>query len=35
MSDVELLEYLSNGKGAMPGFAKILSKQDSAGLSLI
>lgn len=26
MSDAELLEYLSKGKGAMPGFAKILSK---------
>jgi mono/diheme cytochrome c family protein len=32
MSDVELLEYLSNGKGAMPGFAKILSKQELSAL---
>jgi mono/diheme cytochrome c family protein len=32
MSDAELLEYLSKGKGAMPGFAKILSKQELSAL---
>jgi mono/diheme cytochrome c family protein len=32
MSDAELLEYLSKGKGAMPGFAKILSKQEFSAL---
>ncbi len=28
MSDAELLEFLAKGKGAMPGFAKILSEQE-------
>jgi mono/diheme cytochrome c family protein len=31
-SDAELLEFLSNGKGAMPGFAKILSKQELSAI---
>jgi mono/diheme cytochrome c family protein len=26
------LEFLSNGKGAMPGFAKILSKQELSAI---
>jgi mono/diheme cytochrome c family protein len=32
MSDAELLEYLSKGKGAMPGFAKILSQEELSAL---
>ena len=32
MSDAELLEYLSKGKGSMPGFAKILSRQELSAI---
>jgi len=32
MPDTELLEFLSKGKGAMPGFAKILSKQELSAI---
>ena len=32
MPDAELLEFLSKGKGAMPGFAKILSKQELSAI---
>lgn len=32
MADAELLEFLSKGRGAMPGFARVLSKQELSAI---